>query len=61
MVAQEFWTETSATRTSVDAFPRYVWAFEDAMWFEARVTNIAKGSYKGYPLADDQAPKGATR
>lgn len=42
-------------------FPRYVWAFHEDTWFEGRVTNEEQGWYKGYPLAEDQVPEGATR
>lgn len=42
-------------------YPRYVWAFREGTWFEGRLTLGPQGQYKGYPLAADQAPKGATR
>lgn len=38
-------------------FPRYVWFKEgDSNIYEGRLTNAAKGEYKGYPLARDEIP-----
>ena len=37
-------------------FPRYVWHKENATVFEARLVNRGEGSYKGYPLDDDEWP-----
>ena len=37
-------------------FPRYVWAKREGRWFEARVVNSHDGSYKGYPVAEDDVP-----
>lgn len=37
-------------------FPRYVWVQHEGVWFEARLVNSEQGSYKGYPLADDEVP-----
>ncbi len=42
------------------SFPRYVWAFHEGLWFEGRVTNAEQGWYKGYPLAAEKVPLGAT-
>jgi hypothetical protein len=39
-----------------DGFPRYVWAYELDTWFEGRLVNETQGTYKGYPLSDDQVP-----
>jgi hypothetical protein len=41
-----------------DRFPKYVWAFERDTWFEGRLVNEMQGSYKGYPLADDEITPG---
>lgn len=35
-------------------FPKYVWAFKRGMWFEGRLVNEVQGTYKGYPLVDDE-------
>ena len=37
-------------------FPRYAWHKEAATVFEARLVNRGDGSYKGYPLHDDEWP-----
>ena len=37
-------------------FPRYVWHKEHGTVFEARLVNRSDGSYKGYPLNDDEWP-----
>ena len=39
-------------------FPRYVWHREGDVVFEARLVNREKGSYKGYPLNEDERPPG---
>ena len=39
-------------------FPRYVWHREGTVVYEARLTNRAKGEYKGYPLEMDQGVRG---
>ena len=44
-----------------EGFPKYVWAYELDTWFEGRLVNEVQGTYKGYPLSDDQVPKGPTR
>lgn len=38
-------------------FPRYVWHREEDTVFEARLVNRGDGSYKGYPLAQDEWPE----
>jgi len=39
-------------------FPRYAWFFDasHAIVFEARLVNSGDGSYKGYPLNEDEVP-----
>jgi hypothetical protein len=37
-------------------FPRYVWRFDGTRAFEGRLTNQAKGEYKGCPTGRDEAP-----
>ena len=37
-------------------FPRYAWHKEKDTVFEARLVNSGDGSYKGYPLNDDEWP-----
>ena len=37
-------------------FPRYAWHKEAGTVFEARLVNSGDGSYKGYPLHDDEWP-----
>ena len=37
-------------------FPRYVWVEREGQWFEGRLTNRELGEYKGYPLAESEAP-----
>ncbi|WP_284536456.1 hypothetical protein [Nocardioides sp. T2.26MG-1] len=41
-----------------DGFPKYVWTFKRGTWFEARLVNATQGTYKGYPLADDEVTGG---
>lgn len=41
----------------LEGFPRYVWAHELDTWFEGRLVNETQGTYKGYPLSDDQVPR----
>lgn len=41
-----------------DGFPKYVWAFNRNTWFEGRLVNEIQGTYKGYPLADDEVTQG---
>jgi hypothetical protein len=38
------------------AFPRYIWHREGDRFFEGRLTNQARGEYKGYPIDPDEAP-----
>lgn len=42
-------------------FPRYVWHKNGDTVFEARLVNSGNGSYKGYPLKDDEWPPGIER
>lgn len=42
----------------LEGCPRYVWVQQDDQWFEGMLTNQTQGWYKGYPITDDQAPKG---
>ena len=37
-------------------FPRYVWHKEGGTVFEGRLVNRGNGSYKGYPLNEDEWP-----
>ena len=37
-------------------FPRYAWHQQDGTVFEARLVNRGNGSYKGYPLNEDEWP-----
>lgn len=58
------WLRAEIARGNVSAhfeeeFPRYVWAFRDGSWFEARLTNSGLGEYKGYPLHSAEVPVGA--
>ena len=39
-------------------FPRYVWYQEGGTVFEGRLVNREAGSYKGYPLNEDEWPDG---
>ena len=39
-------------------FPRYVWYKDGGTIFEGRLVNRGIGSYKGYPLGDDEWPDG---
>lgn len=41
-----------------DGFPKYVWTFKRDTWFEGRLVNATQGTYKGYPLADDEVADG---
>ncbi len=38
-------------------FPRYVWHREGDTVFEGRLVNRGDGSYKGYPLGEDEWPR----
>ena len=42
-------------------FPRYVWYKHDDTVFEARLLNRETGSYKGYPLDENEWPNGIER
>ncbi|GAA1163809.1 hypothetical protein MOX01_15050 [Microbacterium oxydans] len=37
-------------------YPRYVWGWHLDRWFEARLVNSEQGTYKGYPVRDDEVP-----
>jgi hypothetical protein len=38
-------------------FPRYVWCRNaSSVLFEGRLTNSTLGEYKGYPIAEAEAP-----
>lgn len=37
-------------------YPRYAWVRNEHGCFEARLTNRGQGTYKGYPLSDDEIP-----
>ena len=39
-------------------FPRYVWYKERGTVFEGRLVNRGTGSYKGYPLGENEWPDG---
>lgn len=39
-----------------DGFPRYVWHRDGEVVYEGRLVNRANGSYKGYPLNEDEWP-----
>lgn len=39
-------------------FPRYVWYKERGTVFEGRLVNRGNGSYKGYPLGENEWPEG---
>lgn len=39
-------------------FPRYVWYRHMGVVFEGRLVNRTQGTYKGYPLAEEEWPDG---
>jgi hypothetical protein len=39
-------------------FPRYVWFKEGDVVFEGRLVNRGLGEYKGYPLEQEEWPRG---
>jgi hypothetical protein len=39
-------------------FPRYVWVSHGSKWYEGRLVNRGLGEYKGYPLRDEEIPRG---
>ena len=39
-------------------FPRYVWYKDGGTVYEGRLVNRGRGTYKGYPLGDDEWPDG---
>ena len=57
------WLRTAIRRGATGApweagFPRYVWYKDGGTIFEGRLVNRGIGSYKGYPLGDDEWPDG---
>lgn len=57
------WLRSAIRRGSTGApwergFPRYAWHKEAGTVFEARLVNSGDGSYKGYPLNEDEWPPG---
>ena len=57
------WLRSAIIRGATSALwegghPRYVWHKEGDTLFEARLNNRSNGSYKGYPLAPQEWPKG---
>jgi len=59
----EQWLRDALLRGAVGApwegrFPRYVWYEHEGIIFEGRLVNKEQGSYKGYPLEDDEWPPG---
>lgn len=57
------WLRTAVKRGATGApwegaFPRYVWYKHQDTVFEGRLVNRGNGSYKGYPLGDDEWPDG---
>lgn len=59
----EDWLRSAIRRGAVSKnftgdFPRYVWYKSGDTVFEARLVNQGDGSYKGYPLGEDEWPRG---
>lgn len=57
------WLRSSIRRGATGApweggFPRYVWYQSGSTMFEGRLVNREAGSYKGYPLGEDEWPDG---
>ena len=57
------WLRSAIRRGAISAdssgeFPRYVWHKEEDTVFEARLVNRGNGSYKGYPINEDEWPRG---
>ena len=57
------WLRSSIRRGATGApweggFPRYVWYQSGSTVFEGRLVNREAGSYKGYPLGEDEWPDG---
>ena len=42
-------------------FPRYVWYVDGDRVYEARLVNRGLGQYKGFPLNDDERPRGLSK
>jgi len=57
------WLRDAILRGNVSAYrdqgtyPRYVWDLLNGQWFEARLVNATSGSYKGYPVTEDNIPR----
>ena len=57
------WLQTAIRQGAVGEpwegeFPRYVWYKHEQTVFEGRLVNRTQGTYKGYPLAKGEWPKG---
>ena len=62
----EAWLRSAVRKGATSAqweggFPRYAWHRQGDTVFEARLVNSGDGSYKGYPLKDDEWPPGIER
>jgi hypothetical protein len=59
----QMWLREAISKGAVGApwdgrFPRYVWYQDGDVVYEGRLVNRDDGSYKGYPLEDDEWPPG---
>jgi hypothetical protein len=45
---------------TLDGFPRRIWHQEGEVWYEARTSDRAGGSYHGYPAEVATLPRGLT-
>ncbi len=57
------WLRAAIRRGLIDGhwdgnFPRHVWYKDGDTVYEARLVNRGSGEYKGYPLNDDEWPRG---
>ena len=57
------WLRSAICRGAVGApwergFPRYAWYMDGGVVYEGRLVNSQAGTYKGYPLDDDEWPAG---
>lgn len=60
------WLQSAIRRGAVGEpwdgeFPRYLWYRHENTLFEGRLVNRTQGTYKGYPLAEDEWPHGIER